>query len=129
MTIDSASPTPVFQQIAEHVQRLIAAGVVRSGELIPSVRTLALELCVNPNTVQRAYQTLEADGFVEARKGIGMVVRSNGAKLAKGRSQAAVFDSFNRGVQVAQAAAMSNEDIRRTFDRAMRKTKSKASNR
>ena len=59
MSIDPASSTPVFQQIAEHVQRLVAAGVFRSGELIPSVRVMALELRVNPNTVQRAYQTYD----------------------------------------------------------------------
>ncbi len=120
MSIDPASPTPVFQQIAEHVQRLVAAGVFRAGELIPSVRVMALELRVNPNTVQRAYQTLEADGLVEVRKGIGMVVTNNGATTAKGRSLAAVQDAFRRGIRTGRAAAMPSEHIRDSFDEAMR---------
>ena len=74
MSIDPSSATPVFQQIVDYLQRLIASGVYRPGELIPSVRALALELRVNPNTVQRAYQALERDAVVTARKGVGMVV-------------------------------------------------------
>jgi len=120
MSIDPASSTPVFQQIAEHVQRLLASGVFRPGELIPSVRVMALELRVNPNTVQRAYQTLESQGLVVGRKGVGMVVTDDGAAAAKGCSQAVVRDAFSRGIQAGRAAAMPPAHIRDTFDEAMR---------
>ena len=119
MSIDPASSTPVFQQIAEHVQRLLACGVFRPGELIPSVRVMALELKVNPNTVQRAYQNLETGGLVEVRKGIGMVVTNHGATTAKGRSRAVVQDAFRRGIRAGRAAAMPPEHIRDTFDDVM----------
>jgi GntR family transcriptional regulator len=125
MSIDTTSSTPVFQQIAGHVQRLVAAGVFRPGELIPSVRALALELRVNPNTVQRAYQTLESNGLVEAKKGIGMVVTDNGATSAKGRSRAAVLDSFREGIRAGRAAAMSGDHIRDAFEEALGDTDSK----
>jgi len=120
MSIDPASPTPVFQQIAEHVQRLVAAGVFRPGELSPSVRAMALELQVNPNTVQRAYQTLEADGLVAGRKGIGMVVTNDGATTARGRSLRVVRNTFRQGIRAGRAAAIPPEHIRDSFDEAMR---------
>jgi len=81
---------------------------------------MALELSVNPNTVQRAYQILEADGLVEVRKGIGMLVANNGAATAKGRSRAAVRGAFCRGIRAGRAAAMPPAQIRDTFDEAMR---------
>lgn len=119
MSIDPASSTPVFQQIVDHLQRLIASGVFRPGELIPSVRSLALELRVNPNTVQRAYQALERDGVVAARKGVGMVVTDGAAASARDHAHASVLDSFRSGIRSGRAAAMSDHHIRNTFQQAL----------
>lgn len=126
MSIDPSSSKPVFQQIAGHVQHLVASGVFRVGELIPSVRSLALELRVNPNTVQRAYQTLEAEGLIEARKGIGMVVTKNAATSARGRSRASVLESFRQGIRAGRAAAMSGQHLREAFDEALSDDESEA---
>ena len=62
MSVDPNNPIPIYQQIADNIRRSIAAGVYRPGEMIPSLRVLALELTVNPNTVQRAFETLEREG-------------------------------------------------------------------
>jgi len=88
VTISPADPRSVFRQIADEIQRAIAVGVLKAGEPLPAVRQLAAELKVNANTVQHAYRTLEAEGTVYVKRGLGTFV-SPGAKPPPGR-QAAV---------------------------------------
>jgi GntR family transcriptional regulator len=85
--LDAADPRPVFQQIADEVRRSIAIGVLKPDDALPAVRRLAADLEVNPNTVQHAYRTLEQEGVVHVRRGLGTFV-SPGAK-APGRAQQA----------------------------------------
>lgn len=123
MGIDPNSSVPIFQQIADHIRGAIAAGVFRPGEMIPSLRSMALELTVNQNTVQRAYELLERDGMIRARKGLGMFVTNHGKKSAQRKSEDAVYSAFAVGVQAGQAAKMPVGRIRGTFDRALRDAK------
>lgn len=118
MDIDPHSSAPIYQQVADQVRRAVAAGVYRPGEVIPSLRALAVELTVNPNTVQRAFETLEREGLIQARKGLGMFVTENGAVSARSRSAAAVYATFVQGIRAAQAASMPPERIRDSFDKA-----------
>ena len=74
MLIDPKSPVPIFQQIASQVRQRIAAGVYRANESLPSLRSLAAEIKVNPNTVQKAYDELTREGLVESRRGSGLFV-------------------------------------------------------
>ena len=73
-TIDPRSPTPHYAQIATRIRVAVAAGEVGPGEALPSVRSLAQRLRVNPATVVQAYRELEMDGFVERRHGAGTFV-------------------------------------------------------
>ncbi|MEN0109874.1 MAG: GntR family transcriptional regulator [Planctomycetota bacterium] len=84
--IDAADSTPVYDQIARQVVFAVAGGALAAGDLIPSVRELARELAVNPNTVARAYRELQAQGVVESSPGVGLLVRS-GAKRACQRAR------------------------------------------
>ncbi len=72
--IDPRSPTPLYAQIATRIRVAVAAGEVRPGDALPSVRSLAQRLRVNPATVVQAYRELEMDGFVERRHGAGTFV-------------------------------------------------------
>ena len=72
--IDPASGTPIYRQIGEQVRQAVASGVLRAGDRLPSVRDLALELAVNPNTIAKAYQELERDGVIETPRGKGSYV-------------------------------------------------------
>lgn len=72
--IDPRSPTPLYDQIADRIRVAVAAGELRPGDPLPSVRRLAGTLRVNPATVVQAYRTLEAEGFVEMRQGSGTFV-------------------------------------------------------
>ena len=73
--IDPRSPTPLYEQIAARVRVAVAAGDVRPGDALPSVRSLARDLRVNPATVVQAYRDLAIDGFVEIRHGQGTFIK------------------------------------------------------
>jgi GntR family transcriptional regulator len=75
-TIDPRSATPLYAQIASRLKVAIAAGELRPGAALPSVRHLAAQLRVNPATVVQAYRDLEDEGFVEMRQGAGTFVRA-----------------------------------------------------
>jgi GntR family transcriptional regulator len=74
--IDPRSPIPLYAQIASRVRVGIAAGELAAGEALPSVRSLAAELRINPATVVQAYRDLEADGLVATRHGAGTFVQN-----------------------------------------------------
>jgi GntR family transcriptional regulator len=73
--VDPRSPTPLYAQIASRLRIAVAAGELRPGDALPSVRRLAAQLRVNPATVVQAYRDLEEEGFVEMRQGAGTFVR------------------------------------------------------
>lgn len=69
-----SSPEPIYRQIVEQVRRHVASGQWRPGDELPSVRAVAMEHAINPMTVSKAYSHLEAEGLLERRRGLGMVV-------------------------------------------------------
>lgn len=72
--INTGSPEPIYRQLIEQVRRRVAAGQLKAGDEIPSVRELAQALAVHPMTISKAYSLLEADGVLERRRGLSMVV-------------------------------------------------------
>ena len=75
--IHPSSGIPIYKQIVDQVERLVASGHLSPGDEIPSVRKVATHFEVNPMTVSKAYSTLEASNILERRRGRGMVVASN----------------------------------------------------
>lgn len=80
--IAPSDPTPIYRQILEQVRRQIAGGQLRPGIELPSVRAVAQLHAINPMTVSKAYSLLEAEGLLERRRGMGMVVAGQGARSA-----------------------------------------------
>ena len=74
---------PIYQQIASQIKYLIASSRLRPNDQLPSVRKLAEQLLVNPNTVARAYRELEAVGVVVSRRGAGVFVTAGQSPLAR----------------------------------------------
>jgi GntR family transcriptional regulator len=72
--IDPSQPEPLFEQVAMQIKFAIAAGTVRVNEMIPSVRDLARQLAINPNTVVRAYRLLQDEEILVPKRGLGLVV-------------------------------------------------------
>jgi GntR family transcriptional regulator len=72
--VDAEDPRPVFRQIADEVRRSVVVGVLKPEDALPAVRELAKQLAVNANTVQHAYRTLELEGVVYVKRGLGTFV-------------------------------------------------------
>lgn len=80
--VQPSAPEPIYRQIAEQIRRRVAAGQLRPGDGLPSVREVAATHAVNPMTVSRAYSQLEAEGVLERLRGRGMVVAATPAAHA-----------------------------------------------
>jgi GntR family transcriptional regulator len=74
ITLDLKSKVPIYIQIRDQLRLLIATGELKDGSQMPPVRDLATELLINPNTVSKAYQELEREGYIETRRGMGTFV-------------------------------------------------------
>lgn len=72
--LDYRDRRPIYEQIVERFQELMATGVLSQDSQMPSVRSLAMELSINPNTIQRAYAELERQGYIYTVKGKGSFV-------------------------------------------------------
>lgn len=81
LRIDPAAPEPLFEQIGLRVKEAVASGLMAPGDRLPSVRELARELAINPNTVARAYEALERDGVIVRRQGSGCFVTEQSSPL------------------------------------------------
>lgn len=64
LNLDYRDARPIYEQVRDNLRRLMVSGAIQEGEKLPSVRSLASNLAINPNTIQRAYESLEAEGYV-----------------------------------------------------------------
>ena len=74
ISIDNRDPRPLYEQVVDGFRKLIVAGVLAPDDKLPSVRSLATELAINPNTIQRAYRELETLGYTYSAAGKGSFV-------------------------------------------------------
>ena len=81
MSIEFDNNLPIYLQIMNYLKREIVTGRLKAGDKIPSVRELAAELQINPNTVQRTFQELEREAIVETKRGLGRYVTSEDSKI------------------------------------------------
>ena len=82
MRFTIGSSEPIYRQMVDQLRRLSAAGQIQPGDEMPSVREVASELGINPMTVSKSYSQLEAQGLLERRRGMGMVVAAHGEQDA-----------------------------------------------
>lgn len=85
--IDYKDTRPIYEQIVERYKTLILKGVMQPDEQMPSVRNLAMELSINPNTIQKAYAELERQGFLYTVKGRGNFVTGDGCLVEKRKKE------------------------------------------
>ncbi|MGN0363166.1 MAG: GntR family transcriptional regulator [Bilifractor sp.] len=83
VAIDYQDRRPIYEQIVAHYEMLILKGVLQPDEKIPSVRQMAQELSINPNTIQKAFTVLEKEGYIYTVKGRGNFVSGDFSSLAK----------------------------------------------
>lgn len=119
ITIDYKSRVPIYDQIVAGVIRLKALGVLNAGDKMPSVRSLALELSVNPNTVQKAYAILENDGVICSVSGKGSFIsEDDGTESA---IKASIKNSFVSAAQDAVRTGIKKEELLEIIDDLFKK--------
>lgn len=98
--LDYKDRRPIYEQVIEKFQQMILCGALRAGEPMPSVRSLAMELSLNPNTIQRAYQELERNGYIVSVKGKGSFVcdTQDTAKLKRKELQEELIGCVERSL-------------------------------
>src|SRR5919199_6796694 len=99
--INPADPAPIWRQIEEGIRRLIALGALLPGAPVPSVRDLAKDLRVNPNTVARAYQRLTEGGVLAVKRGEGTYVADEPSQPKKSEKSEKLRDAATRYASAA----------------------------
>lgn len=116
IVIDYTDRRPIYEQIAERFQSLVLCGILEKDEPLPSVRNLAMELSINPNTIQRAYTELERRGVIYAVKGKGNFVADIRALLALRERE--LEKEVRILVRKAKEANIAKDKVSRLFEAA-----------
>ena len=109
--------TPIYRQIMNQVQHMIASGRLRPGDQMPSVRVLASQLLVNPNTILRAYRDLESMGLIESRQGSGTIVADGGSPLARREKRGIIIKRIDALLVEARQLGIATEEVKDLIDK------------
>ena len=118
--VDPKAPTPPSEQIADQVRFAVAGGRLTPGDKLPSVRGLAAQALVNPNTVARAYRELEREGTVETRPGSGVYIAHGATKRCRKDARVVLEERLGRAVEEALAAGLDSNQIERLVAQLLR---------
>ncbi len=121
ISIDPGNGIPIFEQIVRQVKFNVASGTLAVGQQIPSVRDLAKQLAINPNTIQRAYQVLQADGVVETARGRGQYVSAGAKRSCINQRVRLIQDRLGLVVEEALHAGLEPDQVRDGLETAIKK--------
>lgn len=119
--IDSASNRPVYQQIIDQIKRDIAMGRLIKDEKLPTVRQLAAQLAINPNTIAKAYRLLEGEGIIVTRPGAGAFVANLGSNLSRAVRKRLLSDELERIAVEAFHMQIDRQALLELFNNAVEK--------
>ncbi len=123
--IDESSHIPKYEQIVSQVIFGVASGGLRSGEMLPGVRDVAMRHVINFNTVAKAYQELERQGVVTARQGRGMEVTPEAPALCRTRRKEIVQNRIRAALQEAVHSALTADEVRRLVEEELTRANGK----
>ena len=109
--IDASLSQPLFEQVVMQMKFAIAAGTVRDGEMIPSVRDLSRQLAVNPNTIVRAYRLLQEEKILVPQRGVGLVVAEHSQAECQRQRKEFFKKQFNAFLKEADRSGLSRTEL------------------
>ena len=109
IVIDYKDSRPIYEQVVDKFRLLILNGVLGANDKMPSVRTLAMELSINPNTIQRAYMELERQGYIYTVKGRGNFVSDT--NTLKGEYKEELFKKLDEICDTAENAGITEKEL------------------
>ncbi len=124
--IHPSGSTPIFRQIIDQVKRFIASGQLRSGDTLPSVRTVALQHAINPMTVSKAYNMLESEGVLVRMRGVGMVIAEQ-RNTSQDKTDLAMPAMLNAAL-VARQLGLDKAQALKLFEQALKTTEDESKN-
>jgi GntR family transcriptional regulator len=113
--IDAHNGLAVYDQIVRQVKFAVADGTLSSGEMVPSVRELAKELAVNPNTVARAYRQLQDDGVLAVVRGTGLAVEGGARRGCQAERKRLIRERLNDVLTEAHLSGLDESQIQELF--------------
>ncbi len=113
--LDSHSGVPMYRQIIDQVQAAISAGILAVGDQLPTVRQVAVDLVINPNTVSRAYREMEIRGIVDTQQGSGTFIADKKIEYAKGERERQLAQLVGEFVSRAGSAGFTVEQLMKTL--------------
>jgi GntR family transcriptional regulator len=123
--VDATSFVPIYEQIKQGIVRLVATGRLKVGEPLPSIRDLAAEIIVNPNTVARAYRELEQDGLVLTQKGRGSFVADRARPDVDRDIKVHLGQALDEAIAEARRYDLDSGAIRELFEDRLRRAGSR----
>ena len=109
--LSNSSHKPIYEQITSQIKAMIMSGELKTGEAIPSVRSLAKSLHISILTVQKAYATLQEDGFIESTAGKGCYVSAQNQDFYLEEQQKKIEEHFTDAIEVARASGISLDKL------------------
>ena len=116
LSIDPSNGLAIYEQIVRQVKYAVAHEALKPGDLVPSVRELARELAINPNTVARAYRELQGDGVLEPVRGTGLAVSSGARRRCQDERTKLVRARLRAVLAEAKQSGLDPDDLRRMID-------------
>ena len=114
--ISNSSNKPIYEQITEQIKNKIVSNELKTGELLPSIRTLTKDLRISIITTKNAYDELEKGGFVETVPGKGTYVANKNVELIKEEQLAKIQDLLDTAVQLAKLSKISEQGVKNMLD-------------
>ncbi|KNZ70003.1 GntR family transcriptional regulator [Thermincola ferriacetica] len=118
--IDPSGGPPIYIQIREQIKRAVATGFFKPGDQLPSVRDLAVQLTVNPNTVSRAYLELERDGVIKTVRGVGTFVSEKEIKIEYAERVKLVKSVLGKALVEAYHLGFTEAELRELFEETLK---------
>lgn len=109
--ITTGDTRPIFQQIVEGLRLQIATGELAPGTRLPSVRGLAMQLMINPNTVARAFKQLVEEGLIASQRGVGFFVAERRQRLSEAERRRRLDEAAERFIQAVISLGYGHEEI------------------
>jgi GntR family transcriptional regulator len=117
LEVDQRSGVPIYVQLADGVRHALGVGTLQPGERLPTVRGLAEELAVAPNTVVKAYNELQRAGLIESRPGVGTVVVADSGPAVRGQQVEALHERIGVLVRDAVGLGITEDELWERFER------------
>jgi len=123
--VDPASFIPIYEQVKQEILRLVATGRLKVHDPLPSIRDLAAEIIINPNTVARAYRELEQTGLISTQKGRGSFIAPRAGLDAANDRKTRLARVMDGAIAEARKFALADDDILKIFEERLSKNANK----